>query len=86
MSLTKTRKLDKLEIVGDFKILQARYLVEVTETIGEETNVISSSNERESYTPDTDVASLPSELEKHAVLEWTDEVIAAYNEHINSTT
>jgi hypothetical protein len=85
MSLTKTRKLDKLEIVGDFKILQARYLVEVTETIGEETNVISSSNERESYTPDTDVASLPSELEKHAVLEWTDEVIAAYNEHINST-
>lgn len=85
MSLTKTRKLDKLEIVGDFKILQAKYLVEVTETIGEETNVISSSNERESYTPDTDLASLPSELEKHAVLEWTDEVIAAYNEHINST-
>jgi hypothetical protein len=83
MSLTKTRKLDKLEIVGNFKILQARYLVEVTETIGEETNVISSSNERESYTPDTDVSSLPLELEKHAVLEWTDEVIAAYNEHIS---
>ena len=83
MSLTKTRKLDKLEIVGDFKILQARYLVEVTETIGEETNTISSSNERESYTPDTDVASLPLELEKYAVLEWTDEVIAAYNEHIS---
>jgi hypothetical protein len=83
MSLTKTRKLDKLEIVGDFKILQARYLIEVTETIGEETNVISSSNQRESYTPDTDVASLPLELEKHAVLEWTDEVIAAYNEHIS---
>ena len=83
MSLTKTRKLDKLEIVGDFKILQARYLVEVTETIGEVTNTISSSNERESYTPDTDVASLPLELEKYAVLEWTDEVIAAYNEHIS---
>lgn len=85
MSLTKTRKLNKLEIVGDFKILQARYLVEVTETIGEETKIISSSNERESYTPDTDIASLPLELEKHAALEWTDEVIAAYNEHINST-
>jgi len=83
MSLEKTQKLDKLEIVGDFKILQARYLIEVTETIGEETNVISSSNHRESYTPDTDLASLPLELEKHAVLEWTDEVIAAYNEHIS---
>ena len=83
MSLEKRRKLDKLEIVGDFKILQARYLVEVTETIGEETKIISSSIERESYTPDTDVASLPLELEKYAVLEWTDEVIAAYNEHIS---
>lgn len=83
MSLTKTQKLDKLEIVGDFKILQARYLTEVTETIGEESNVISTSNHRESYTPDTDVTSLPLELEKHAVLEWTDEVIAAYNEHIS---
>ena len=83
MSLEKTQKLDKLEIVGDFKILQARYLIEVTETIGEETNVISFSNHRESYTPDTDLASLPLELEKHAVLEWTDEVIAAYNEHIS---
>jgi len=83
MSLKKTQKLDKLEIVGDFKILQARYLVEVTETIGEETKVISTSNQRESYTPDTDVTSLPLELEKHAVLEWTDEVIAAYNEHIS---
>ena len=83
MSLEKRRKLDKLEIVGDFKILQARYLVEVTETIGEVTNTISTSHEREIYTPDTDVASLPLELEKHAVLEWTDEVIAAYNEHIS---
>ena len=43
MSLEKKRKLDKLEIVGDFKILQARYLIEVTETIGEETKIISSS-------------------------------------------
>ena len=85
MSLEKRRKLDKLEIVGDFKILQARYLVEVTETIGEVTNTISTSHERESYTPDTDLASLPLELEKHAVLEWTDEVIAAYNDYINST-
>jgi len=83
MSLSKTKKLNKLEIVGEFKILQARYLIEVTETIGEETKIISSSNERESYTPDTDVASLPLELEKHAILEWTDEVIAAYNEHIS---
>lgn len=83
MSLSKTKKLNKLEIVGEFKILQARYLIEVTETIGEETKIISSSNERESYTPDTDLASLPLELEKHAVLEWTDEVIAAYNEHIS---
>jgi len=85
MSLEKKRKLDKLEIVGDFKILQARYLIEVTETIGEETKIISSSTERESYTPDTDAASLPLELEKHAVIEWTDEVIAAYNDYINST-
>ena len=47
MALAKTRTLNKIEIVGSFKHLQARYEIKVTD--GEE--VIATSYERESYAP-----------------------------------
>ena len=79
MALAKTRTLNKIEIVGSFKHLQARYEIKVTD--GEQ--VIATSNERESYAPNTDISDLPTELQAYAVTAWTSDVIAAYNETIS---
>jgi len=78
MALTKTRTLDKIEIVGKFKHLQARYEIKVTD--GDE--VIATSYERESYAPNATITDLPTELQPYATTAWTDEIVAAYNEHI----
>lgn len=79
MALAKTRTLNKLEIVGSLKHLQARYEIKVTD--GEQ--VIATSYERESYAPNTDISDLPTELQAYAVTAWTSDVIAAYNETIS---
>lgn len=82
MALAKTRTLNKIEIVGDFKIIQARYEIKVTD--GEE--VIASSNERESYTPDHTISDLPTELQPYANLDWTTDVVSSYATHISSSS
>jgi len=74
MALIKTRTLDKIEIVGSFKHLQARYEVKVTD--GDETIAIS--YERESYAPDTTISDLPTELQAYATTAWTQAVKDAY--------
>jgi len=78
MSLQKTRTLNKIEIVGSFKHLQARYGVKVTD--GDQ--VIATSYERESYAPDATISDLPTELQAYATTAWTTDVVTAYNEHI----
>lgn len=78
MALTKTRTLDKIEIVGSFKHLQARYEIKVTD--GDQ--VIATSYERESYAPNTTITDLPTELQPYATTAWTSNVISAYNDHI----
>jgi uncharacterized protein YqkB len=85
MTLDKNKILDKIEIVGDFKIIQLQYTVEITETIDEEIKIVSSSKERETYQPNLSINNLPVEIQDYANIAWTDEVIAAYNEYINST-
>jgi hypothetical protein len=85
MTLDKNKILDKIEIVGDFKIIQLQYTIEITETIDEENKIVSSSKERETYQPNLSIDNLPVEIQDYANIAWTDEVIAAYNEHINST-
>ena len=78
MALAKTKTLNKIEIVGSFKHLQARYEIKVTD--GEE--VVAKSYERESYAPNTSIASLPTELQPYATTAWTSDVVSAYNDHI----
>ncbi len=85
MTLNKNKILDKIEIVGDFKIIQLQYTIEITETVDEEIKIVSSSKERETYQPNLSIDNLPVEIQDYANIAWTDEVIAAYNEHINST-
>lgn len=78
MSLQKTRTLNKIEIVGSFKHIQARYEIKVTD--GDE--IIATSYERESYAPDATISDLPAELQAYATTAWTAEIVTAYNEHI----
>jgi hypothetical protein len=74
MNLEKQTKIDKIEIVGDFKIIQCR---EITEII-EDGNVISSSFHRTSYTPDQDISGEPQETQDVCNAVWTDEVKSAW--------
>lgn len=80
MALAKTRILDKIEIVGDFKIIQARYEIKVTD--GDD--VIATSFERESYTPDHTIADLPADLQPYANLSWTTDVVNSYTDYVES--
>lgn len=74
MSLQKTKTLNKIEIVGKFKNLQARYEIKVTD--GDE--VIATSYERESYAPNATITDLPTELQPYATTAWTQSVKDAY--------
>jgi hypothetical protein len=76
MALTKTKTLNKIEIVGSFKHLQARYKVEVMED-NEATNY-----ERENYPPNTTIADLATELQGYATEAWTAEVVSAYEDSL----
>jgi hypothetical protein len=75
MSLEKIKKIDKIEIVGDYKILQVREAIVVEENGVE----LSSSYHRWSFTPGDDVSSQPDEIKNIANLLWTQEIIDAYN-------
>lgn len=75
MALEKIIKLDKIEIVGDYKSLQVR-----TATIISENGVeLSRSFHREALVPGTDVSDKDQEVIDLANLLWTQEIIDAYN-------
>ena len=76
MSLEKIKKIDKIEIIGDYKILQVREA-----TVIEEDGVkLSSSFHRYSFTPSDDVSSQSDEIKNIANLLWTDELKQKYAE------
>ena len=78
MALTKTKIIDKIEIVGKFKHIQVRYQTIITED-GEQ---ISESLSRDSFAPNTPITDLPSEVQPYAATAWTNDVIKSYNEHL----
>ena len=74
MALTKEVKIDKLEIVGDFKHVQCR-----TATVVSEDGVeISRSFHRHVLQPDSDISAEPQETQDICNAVWTDEVKAAW--------
>ena len=74
MSLSKQRIQDKIEIVGEYKIIQVRY----SDQIIEDDKVISSSYHRESITPDEEAKAIEHNVKALADIYWTDEIKAAY--------
>ena len=75
MALEKIIKLDKIEIVGDYKILQVR----TATIVSEDGNELSRTFHREALVPGTDVSGKDQEVIDLANLLWTDEIINAYN-------
>ena len=80
MALEKTIKIDKIEIVGDYKSLQVR-----TATIISEDGVeLSRSFHREALNPDADVSGKDQQIIDLANLLWTQEIIDAYNANLTA--
>ena len=75
MALSKEVKIDKLEIVGDFKHVQCREATVVSEDGVE----LSRSFHRHVLHPDSDISGEPQETQDICNAVWTDEVKSAWS-------
>ena len=74
MALTKETQIGRIEVVGEYKIVQVR-----TDTIVfEDGNELSRKYHRHSLTPDADISSETSEVQGVCNAVWTDEVKSSY--------
>lgn len=74
MSLNKEIKISSIEVAGEYKHLN----IEKKIIIKENGSVISESNHRSCYSPDTDVSTLDQEVADIANVVWTQAVKDAY--------
>ena len=74
MAIEKIKKIDKIEIVGDYKHIQVRERTDIVE----DGVVLSSTFERWMVTPTQDVSNQPAEVQAVANLVHTQEVKDAY--------
>jgi hypothetical protein len=81
MALVERKIVDKIEIVGPFKIIQVR---EDKQIVDDATNGVKVSGQWHRYVlnPTADLSSQPSDVRAVANAVWTDEIKAAYDEHL----
>jgi len=77
MAIEKVTKIDKIEIVGDYKHIQVRERTDIVE----DGVVLSSTFERWMVTPTQDTSNQPAEVQAVANLVHTQEVKDAYIAH-----
>ena len=82
MALTETTEQDKIEIVGEFKVVQVRTAT-VIKRDGEE---ISRSFHRHTVSPDADISGESAEVQAICGVVHTDAVKSAYATHIADNT
>lgn len=80
MSLTRQKTLDKVEIVGEYKRLQARYKTSILEN-GE---LLSEAYNYVAYDVDYGIENLDVELQPYVNGIWTAELIADYKSYLSS--
>jgi hypothetical protein len=80
MAITTEVKVDKIEIVGDFKHIQVR----VAKIVNDGGVEIARSHSRYVVSPGDDYLELPADVQTACVAYHTPEVIAAYQEHVSS--
>ena len=76
MAITKREEVDKIEIVGQFKIIQQR----IATVIEEDGKEISRTNHRVSFTPEDDISRESKEVQDLAKMYHTDAVKKAFKE------
>ena len=74
MAITKTTKIEKIEVVGDYKAVQ----VATDTVIKEDGTEISRSRHRHVLYPDMDISGEHAEVQAIANAAWTDDVKAAW--------
>ncbi len=74
MAITKTTKIEKIEVVGDYKAVQ----VATDTVIKEDGTEISRSRHRHVLYPDADISGEHAEVQAIANAAWTDDVKASY--------
>ena len=82
MSLEKIIKIDKIEIVGDYKAVQVRRATIITDDGVE----LSCSFHRHVLNCDADISGEDAEVQAVCNAVWTDEVKAAYQAYLDSQT
>ena len=70
MAITKEKIIAKIEVVGEYKIIQVAY----DTIIKEDGTEISRNRHRNSFTPDKDVSGEDSEIVDMANLVWTKKI------------
>ena len=79
MALSKEISNEIIEVVGEYKIISVKKVT----TVLEDSIVVSKSNHRLTYAPDTDVSTLDADVAAIANLVWTQDVKDAYTESLN---
>jgi len=78
MAITKEVSNETIEVSGQYKIIGVKKIT----TINEDGEVISKSNHRSTYSPDTDVSTLDADVAAVASAVWTQEVKDAYQAYV----
>tara|TARA_Y100001972_G_scaffold93556_1_gene114721 strand:- start:48 stop:308 length:261 start_codon:yes stop_codon:yes gene_type:complete len=77
MSLTKENKIEKIEIVGDYKAIQ----VKTATIVKEDGETISVSYDRKVLHPDSDMTNEDQEVKDVSNVVWTDEIKTAWSDY-----
>jgi len=81
MAITKEVSNEAIEVSGQYKIIGVKKVT----TISENSEVISKSNHRTTYSPDTDVSTLDADVAEIANVVWTQAVKDSYQAYLDST-
>lgn len=74
----KIIKVDSIEIIGDYKIIQYR----IATIVLEDNKQISKTFHRNTIAPDHDLKDIPKEVKDIAMFVWTDDIKSLYNLHL----
>ena len=80
MAITKEKIIAKIEVVGEYKIIQVAY----DTIIKEDGTEISRNRHRNSFTPDKDVSGEDSEIVDMANLVWTKKIKDSWQSKLDS--
>ena len=80
MAITKEKIIARIEVVGEYKIIQVAY----DTIIKEDGTEISRNRHRNSFTPDKDVSGEDSEIVDMANLVWTQKIKDSWKSKLDS--